>query len=41
MQQSKHHCVALYFEDEYDKLALEVHFDVKCLDMLVENRPSF
>jgi hypothetical protein len=29
MQQSRHHCVALYLEEEYEMLALEAHFDVK------------
>jgi hypothetical protein len=29
MQQSKHHCVALYLEEEYEILELEAHFDVK------------
>jgi hypothetical protein len=29
MQQSRHHCVALYLKEEYEMLALEAHFDVK------------
>jgi len=33
IQQSKHHYVALYLEDEYEELVLEAHFDVKCPDM--------
>jgi hypothetical protein len=41
MQQTRHHCVALYLEDKYEELVLEAHFDVKCLDMPIGNRPSF
>jgi hypothetical protein len=33
MQPSKHHCVALYLEEEYEMLALEADFDVKRLDI--------
>jgi hypothetical protein len=33
MQQNKHHCVALYLEEEYELLALEAHFDVKWLNI--------
>jgi len=29
MQQSRHHCIALYLEEEYEMLALEAYFDVK------------
>jgi hypothetical protein len=42
MHQSKHHCVALYLEEEYEMLALEAHFDVKWLDIpTFGNMPSF
>jgi hypothetical protein len=42
MQQSKHHCIALYLEEEYEMLALEAHFDVKRLDIpTFGNMPSF
>jgi len=42
MQQSKHHCVALYLEEEYEMLALEAHFDAKQLDLpTFGNMPSF
>jgi hypothetical protein len=33
MQQSRHHCVALYLEEEYEMLALEAYFDVKRPDV--------
>jgi hypothetical protein len=29
MQQSRKTCVALYLEDEYEKLAMKAHFDYK------------
>jgi hypothetical protein len=42
MQQSRHHYVALYLEEEYEMLALETHFDVKRLDRpTFGNKPSF
>jgi hypothetical protein len=42
MQQSKHHCVALDLDEEYEMLVLEAHFDVKWLDVLTfGNMPSF
>jgi len=42
MQQSRHHCVALYLEEEYEMLALEAHFDVKQPNIpTFGNRPSF
>jgi hypothetical protein len=34
MQQSKHHCVTLYFEDKYEHLALEAYFDIWHVDVL-------
>jgi hypothetical protein len=33
--------VALYLEDEYEKLAMEAHFDCQWLDNLIYNGPSF
>jgi hypothetical protein len=42
MQQSKHHCVALYLKEEYEMLALEAHFDVKQPNVpTFGNKPSF
>jgi hypothetical protein len=36
MQQSRHHCVALYLKEEYEKLAVEAHNNVKCPKNLLE-----
>jgi len=41
MQQNKHHCVTLCFENKYEQLALEAYFDIRCVDVLIGNRPSF
>jgi hypothetical protein len=42
MQQNRHHCVALYLEEEYEMLTLEACFDVKHLDVpTLGNTPSF
>jgi hypothetical protein len=42
MQQSKHHHVTSYLEEEYEMLALEAHFDVKRLDVpTFGNKSSF
>jgi len=40
-KKKKKTCVALYFEDEYEKLAMEAHFDCQWPDNLIYNRPSF
>jgi hypothetical protein len=31
----------LYLEDENEKLALEAYFDIRRIDVLIGNRPSF
>ncbi len=41
MQQSRRTCVALYFEDEYEKLAMITHFDYKWPNNPISNWPSF
>jgi hypothetical protein len=41
MQQSRKTCVALYLEDEYEKLAMKAHFDYKWLEKPINNWPSF
>jgi hypothetical protein len=41
MQQSRHHCVTLYLEEEYEQLALEAYFDIQHVDVLIANRSSF
>ncbi len=41
MQQSRHHCVTLYFEKQCAQLALEAYFGIQHVDLLVGNRPSF
>jgi len=42
MQQSRHHYVTLYLEEEYEMLALEAHFDVKWPNIpTFSNMPSF
>jgi hypothetical protein len=41
MQQSRHHYVTLYLEDEYEKLVLEAYFDVRRVDVFIINRPLF
>ncbi len=41
IQQNRHHCVTLYFEDENEKLALEAYFDIRRVELLIGNRPSF
>jgi hypothetical protein len=38
---TKKTCVALYLEDEYDKLAMEAHYDYQWPDNLIYNGPSF
>jgi hypothetical protein len=41
MQLNKHHYVTLYLKDEYEQLALETYFDIRHVDVLIGNRPSF
>jgi len=42
IKQSRHHYVALYLEVEYEMLALETHFDMKCPYILTfSNKPPF
>jgi hypothetical protein len=41
MQQSKKRCVALYQEQEYEELVMEVHFECKQPNILMCNRPTF
>jgi hypothetical protein len=41
MQQSRRVCMALYFEDEYEKLVMEAHFDCKQPNNPIDNRLSF
>jgi hypothetical protein len=40
MQQSKEICMALYPEDEYEKLVMEAHFDYKQPNNPIDSRPS-
>ncbi len=41
MQQSRGICMALYLENEYEKLVVEAHFDCKQLNNPINSCPSF